>query len=373
VLWGFFVTAKSDIEYMQRALDLAGRARGETAPNPMVGAVIVRGSRVVGEGYHRRAGKAHAEIEALRRAGQNAKGADLYVTLEPCCHWGRTGPCTDAIIEAGIKRVIVATSDPNPKVKGKGIRALRSAGIEVVNGVLRDQARRLNEVYLNWARNQRPFVTLKLAQSLDGRIATATGDSQWISCAASRKRAHQLRAENDAVMVGMGTVRSDNPSLTVRHVKGRNPYRIVVTASADLPRSCHLLTDNSDVKTIVATSGAGAERLTRRAGKCQLTIWEIDHDPDGLLRLSDLLSKAGGFGIQSVLVEGGSRLATSLLEEQLVNKFIAFVAPRVVGTGRDAIDDLEIRRIANAIEFKPFEFVPSGKDVMFTGYPKRRG
>ncbi len=358
---------------MQRALDLAARARGKTRPNPMVGAVIVRDGQIVGEGYHRQAGKPHAEIEALRTAGATARGGDLYVTLEPCCHWGRTGPCTEAIINAGIKRVIIGATDPNPKVNGKGTRRLRSAGIEVVNGVLRDQARQINEVYFHWIKSGRPFVILKMAQTLDGRIATATGDSQWISSAASRKRAHQLRAEADAVMVGMGTVRADNPSLTVRHVKGENPYRLVVTASADFPRSCRLLDENEDVKTIVATGSRGAEHLARRAAKHHLTVWEIEEAADGRLRLSDVLTKAAGFGLQSVLVEGGSQVATSLLEAQLIDKYVAFVAPRVIGSGREAIDDLGIRRIANAIEFGPFEFATVGKDVMFTGYPKRRG
>jgi diaminohydroxyphosphoribosylaminopyrimidine deaminase/5-amino-6-(5-phosphoribosylamino)uracil reductase len=357
---------------MQRALDLAVRARGKTSPNPMVGAVIVQKGRVVGEGYHRRAGKPHAEIEAIRQAAGNTLGASLYVTLEPCCHWGRTGPCTEAIIESGIARVVIATTDPNPRVNGKGIRRLRSVGIDVVNGVLGDRARRINEVYFNWVRNKRPYVILKLAQTLDGRIATATGDSQWISSAASRKRAHQLRAEADAVMVGMGTVRADNPALTVRHVKGRDPYRIVVTSSAQFPRKCRLVAENDDAKTVVATSASKVSALARTAARYGLIIWEIEQDRNGCLRLADLLAKAGGFGIRSLLVEGGSHLTTSLLEAGLIDKYVAFVAPRVIGSGRDAVNDLKIRRIAGAIEFRPFEFAISGRDMMFTGYPRRR-
>ncbi|MEW5796602.1 MAG: bifunctional diaminohydroxyphosphoribosylaminopyrimidine deaminase/5-amino-6-(5-phosphoribosylamino)uracil reductase RibD, partial [Candidatus Zixiibacteriota bacterium] len=237
---------------MQRALDLAAKARGWTSPNPMVGAVIVKNGRIVAEGYHHRAGLDHAEVVALKKAGTRAKGATVYVTLEPCAHVGCTGPCANALIRAGVARVIYSSVDPNPLVSGKGHKKLRKAGIAVERGLLRREAEKLNEAYFAFHRNGRPFVTLKMAQTIDGRIATATGDSQWISSPASLKLAHRLRAENDAVMVGMGTVRADNPALTVRLVKGKNPYRLIVGGRDPVPKSRRIFASNEDLRTVLA-------------------------------------------------------------------------------------------------------------------------
>jgi diaminohydroxyphosphoribosylaminopyrimidine deaminase/5-amino-6-(5-phosphoribosylamino)uracil reductase len=360
-----------DIEFMKQALDLAYKGNGATSPNPMVGAVIVKDRRIISRGFHRKAGTDHAEIVALKKAGKTASGATLYVTLEPCCHHGKTGPCTDAIIAAGIRRVVYAVKDPNPDVDGKGAARLKRAGITVQSGVLRDEAKRLNEKYFGYLTNKRPFVILKTAQTIDGRIATATGDSQWISSPESLAFAHKLRAEVDGVVVGMGTVRVDNPSLTVRHAKGENPYRIIVAGSPKVPRKCALLNRNGDERTIVAGSEQAIDRLTRTRKNGDLTCWRVNMRRDGLVDLRDLLNKADEFGLRSLLVEGGGRLATSFLMRGLVDKYVAIIAPIVLGEGVSAVGDLRIRRLTKALKFERQSFIPSGRDMIFVGYPVR--
>ncbi len=355
---------------MNRALELAAKARGYTSPNPMVGAVIVRNGRIVGEGYHRRAGQEHAETAALRKAGRQARGATMYVTLEPCCHVGCTGPCTEAIINAGISRVVYAMLDPNPIVKGKGDRELRNAGLKVSRGVLRRSAEELNEAYLMFHKLGRPFVTLKMAQSIDGRIATITGESKWISSPASLKLAHRLRAENDAVMVGAGTVRADNPALTVRLAKGRNPYRIVVAGRSELPTNCQLLTNNRDLKTVVAKVGQKNSRSPNSKRSASIVRWELKGDRRGQVDVRDLLQKAAAFGLQSILVEGGSSLATALLKAELVDKVVLVIAPKIIGHGTPAIGDLGVKRLEDGIELTRVEVLRMGMDLIVSGYPK---
>jgi diaminohydroxyphosphoribosylaminopyrimidine deaminase/5-amino-6-(5-phosphoribosylamino)uracil reductase len=361
------MVAKTDREFMQRALVLAERARGFTAPNPMVGAVVVKGQQIVGEGYHHQAGDGHAEALALKRAGHKAKGATIYVSLEPCCHQGRTGPCTEAILKAGIREVVVAATDSNPLVAGKGVRRLRQAGLKVRTGLMRPEARRLNEVHFHWFEQGRPFVTLKMAQTLDGRIATSTGDSRWISSKLSRRMAHQLRADADGVLVGMGTVRHDNPSLTVRHVKGHDPYRIVMTGSAKFPAKCTLLSSNDDCRTIVATTQRSIERFVRSRRARGVTSWTVGKSRQGI-DIKDFMSKAADFGLRSILIEGGSELATSFLKAGLVDKYVVAVAPMLLGNGTDSVGDLEIVKVANALKFESVTYEPCGPDVIFTGY-----
>lgn len=353
---------------MRRALILAERARGFTAPNPMVGAVVVKGGRIIGEGYHRRAGDDHAEVRALKCAGTSSRGAVLYVTLEPCCHRGRTGPCTEAIQNAGIREVVVATLDSNPLIAGKGVRKLRRAGVKVKTGLLREDARRLNEVHFHWFEHGRPFVTLKMAQTLDGRIATVTGDSQWISSEKSRAMAHQLRADADAVVVGMGTVRSDNPSLTVRHVKGNDPYRIVMTTSAKFPRRCSLLSANDDCKTVVATAKSTLDKFVQSKRGRGVTTWTVAQTENGKLDVGDFVTKAADFGIRSLLVEGGSELGTSFLRAGLVDKCVVVIAPKLLGAGIDSIGDMKVVKMADALEFGSASFEQCGPDMIFTGY-----
>lgn len=344
---GFLMAVSADSRFMARALELAAKARGKTAPNPMVGAVLVKGGQVIGEGYHRRAGDDHAEIVALKASGGGARNSTLYVTLEPCCHVGRTGPCADRIIAAGVKRVVVAMQDPDPRVRGRGARTLRAAGIDVTMGVLREQARQLNEEFVKFHTVGQPFVTLKIAQSLDGRVATRTGDSQWITSAEARAYGHRLRAESDGVVVGMGTVRADNPTLTVRLVKGRNPFRIVVASHLRFPLRCKLVSANDDHRTIIASSEEEIQRYSRRSRNHNLTYWSVLQTRDGLIDLTDLLSQASAFGLRSLLVEGGAKLATSFLKAGLVDKIVVMTAPKIIGDGIDAVGDLQVRKLAD--------------------------
>ncbi len=360
---------QADIEIMKIALQLAEKGKFKTAPNPMVGAVIVKNNKIISKGYHHKAGGDHAEIDAIKKAKTSIKGAALYVTLEPCCHIGRTGPCTDAILKSGIKRVVIATRDTDPRVKGKGIRILKRSGIDIEVGVLKKEAIKLNESYFHFNTNKRPFIVLKEAQSIDGRIATSSGDSKWISSPDSLKFAHELRAEADAVIVGMGTVKKDNPSLTVRRIKGSNPYRIILTKSLKFPRNCKLIQKNSDYKTILASSVENIEKYLKSNKTSNLTYWSIKKNRKKELDIKDLITKANEFGIRHILVEGGSEVATSFMKAKLVDKYIAVLAPKIIGSGINSINDLDIRKVSNSITFKESEFILNGKDCLFIGYP----
>jgi len=371
LLWGFFVADQVDRTHMARALQLAEKGRARTRPNPMVGAVLVKGGRVVGEGYHRAAGRDHAEIVAIKRAKRAGRGATLYVSLEPCCHTGNTGPCSDAIVRAEISRVVYAVKDPDPRVSGRGARALRKAGLDVVGGVLSKQARLLNEQFFGYHENGRPYITLKYAQSLDGRIATSAGDSKWITGLQARKFAHRLRAEADAVLVGSETVRQDDPALTVRHVHGIDPYRLVVTSSLKLPGQCRLLTENDDSRTIIAAATNPGQRRWSQSNNGNLIFWQVRKSRDGLIDLADLVRKADLFGLRSLLVEGGARLATSFVKAGLVDKLVVMTAPTVIGRGVDAIGDLDVRRLCDAVEVEQGSFTMLGRDSVFIGYPRR--
>ncbi|MBK7141129.1 MAG: bifunctional diaminohydroxyphosphoribosylaminopyrimidine deaminase/5-amino-6-(5-phosphoribosylamino)uracil reductase RibD [bacterium] len=361
----------ADKKFMQRALELAAMGRGMTYPNPMVGALVVKHGRVIAEGYHRKVGAAHAEIEALKGAGKKAKGGTLYVTLEPCCHTGRTGPCTDAIIKAGIAKVVVASLDPDTRVNGQGIRQLRRLGIEVRTSVCKQESILLNEAYFHHQKTGLPFVILKLAESLDGRIATGKGDSKWISGKSARAYVHRLRSEVGAVLVGGETARKDDPALTVRLVKGQNPYRILLTRSLNQPKSIQLIANNADRKTIVASSEESITRFLAGADHPELIYWSVAPSGPASLDLLDLLQKAGAFGIRSILVEGGSRVATSFFAQGLVDKLVLVIAPKLIGRGIESIGDLGIRSVDQAKQFSRSRFVSVGEDMIFEGYPKK--
>uniref|UniRef100_A0A7C2EIW4 Riboflavin biosynthesis protein RibD n=1 Tax=Ammonifex degensii TaxID=42838 RepID=A0A7C2EIW4_9THEO len=363
-----------DEAFIRRTLKLAARAQGLTSPNPLVGAVVVRDGRVVGEGYHRRAGLPHAEIEALQAAGEAARGATLYVNLEPCCHTGRTGPCTEAIIAAGVKRVVAAMVDPNPLVAGKGIARLREAGIEVAVGVLEEEARRLNEAFIKYVTARRPFVILKTAMSLDGKIATVTGESRWITGEAAREYVHQLRNTCDAVLVGIGTVLKDDPSLTTRLPEGgRDPVRVILDSSARLPLAARVLNQDSEAPTLVATTEvAPAERLAalRQAGA---EVLVCGRGPQ--VNLDLLLAELATREIVSVLVEGGSTVNASFLLQGLVDKVVWFIAPRIIG-GREALGPVGgsgIRHLARAIRLTETVVKQLGADLCVEGYPVYEG
>lgn len=367
------MAVRSDNEYMARALELASEGKGKVSPNPLVGALVVQSDKVIGEGFHTGVGEDHAEIIALKKAGGQAKGATLYINLEPCCHTGRTGPCTEAIIAAGIKRVVYAIKDPDPRVDGRGLAALEEAGVETVGGILTDEAARLNEFYLISRKKNRPFVILKTAQTLDGAIATKSGDSKWISSEPSLKFGHGLRAEVDAVVVGGGTVRTDDPALTVRLVEGRNPYRIVLSASLELPDNCRLIEANDDGRTILASTRTAADLFSASHSNRNLIFWEIPLRQGRRLNLTVFLEAAHAFGLTSLLIEGGSALATSFMEQRLVDKYVCLISPKLIGEGRPSLGNLNRNRMADAITFDKIEFTPSGPDMIFTGYPDWSG
>lgn len=351
---------------MRRAIELA--ARGRTHPNPRVGAVVVRGGRIVGEGHHRFCGGDHAEVVALRRAGARTRGATLYVTLEPCNHQGRTPPCAPQVAAAGIRRVVVATRDPNPQVRGSGLRLLRRAGIEVSVGLLRGEVLRLNEAYDLWHRLGRPLVELKLATTLDGRIALRDGRSQWITGPAARKVAHRLRAAADCVLVGAETVRLDDPSLTVRHVRGHQPLRAVVSGSLGMPTDRRLFSDgvaSTVILTHAAAAGSRRAATLRRLGVEMLVVRRRGKGID-LRRGLELLAERQG--VLHVLVEGGGHLAAALLRAGLVDRLHLLMAPAIMGGGhRGWSDDLGIRELGAMPRLAGIEVERVGEDIWMQG------
>jgi len=360
-----------DIEFMSRALELAERAAGRTSPNPMVGAVIVRDGSVVAEGYHERAGADHAEIVALKRAGIDACGATMYVTLEPCTHHGKTPPCVDAIVSAGIARVVAALVDPHELVAGKGIERLNEAGIEVEVGVLEARARRLNEAHIKFSETGFPFVYMKYAMSLDGKVATRTGDARWITGEAARRRVHELRDRVDTIMVGSGTVRTDDPELTTRlpDGNGRDPVRVVLNTGATLDPQARVFSTGSQAPTwLIVGENCPEEQTHRFSSACT----EVIRCPvcDGRIDLRAALKLLGEREIRSVLLEGGAILNTATLEQGLVDKLLCFVAPTVVG-GADApgpVGGAGIERMADALRLDDVEIKTVGTDVLIQGY-----
>jgi diaminohydroxyphosphoribosylaminopyrimidine deaminase/5-amino-6-(5-phosphoribosylamino)uracil reductase len=355
---------------MQRALELAAKGKGRTSPNPMVGAVIVKGHRIISEGYHKKAGTPHAEIHALRKAGKKAKGATLFVSLEPCCHTGkRPPPCSKAIIQSGIKKVIVATKDPNPKVSGKGIRELRAAGIETEVGVLGPEARDLNEAFNKSITQKEPYIVLKIAQSLDGKIATAKGESKWITGKTARRRVHQMRNDLDAVLVGIGTVKKDNPSLDCRIRGGRNPYRVIVDSGLRIPLKSKVL-GYRDNKTIIATTSKASARKIKQLTTRGARVLVIRSRND-MVDLKALMKELGKMDIMSVMIEGGSSIASSAISAGIVDRVMFFVAPKVIG-GTDSIPSIGGKSPAllnNAIKLKDLRATAVGDDILLEGQP----
>jgi diaminohydroxyphosphoribosylaminopyrimidine deaminase/5-amino-6-(5-phosphoribosylamino)uracil reductase len=351
---------------MRRALSLARRGWGKTSPNPMVGAVVVKGGKIVGEGYHREAGREHGEIRAIQAAGERrSKGSTLYTNLEPCCHYGKTPPCVDTIIRAGIKRVVYSIIDPNPLVAGKGVRCLEEHGVQTEGGLLASEAEELNETYLKYMSTGLPFVTVKVAQTLDGRIATRTGDSRWISSEPSLRFSHKLRAGHDALLVGSGTVRRDNPQLTVRLVKGRNPLRIILSSTGELPSESNQVRLASDHKTVVTST----REMPRHLASGEIQFWKVGDDGNGRVDWHDLLRFAAKREITSILIEGGSTVITSALRAKVVDKIIIVVAPIVLGSGVETVGDLQVSHIKEALRFRQVKVKRSGADLIYFAYP----
>ncbi len=364
------MTDKTDHNWMQRALGLAQKARGKTSPNPMVGAVAVQKGNVVGEGYHRRAGGAHAEVLALKKAGKLAKNCDLYVTLEPCSHHGRTPPCVDLIISSGVRRVIVGMKDPNPLVSGKGIRKLRSAGIEVVNGVMKKQCCELNEVFIKYIQTRMPFVIVKAAMSLDGKIATAKGESQWITGTHAREVVHEMRDEVDAILIGAGSVVKDNPRLTARLKKGKVSYPVrVILDNEELVSLSSKVFQNALEEKVIYVAGLNIsptrERKLIAKGVEVLKLKERR----GKLPIKNVMVELGRREISSVLIEGGGEIHASAFKEGVVDRVVFFYAPKIIG-GRKAPGSVGgdgVARLQDALELKDVSIRQVGVDWLVDG------
>jgi diaminohydroxyphosphoribosylaminopyrimidine deaminase / 5-amino-6-(5-phosphoribosylamino)uracil reductase len=327
----------TDAHFMKMALDLAENGRGYTSPNPMVGAVVVKDGRIIGRGWHQRAGGPHAEVHAIDDAGAEALGATLYVTLEPCNHHGRTPPCTHKILAAGIRRVIMAMEDPNPEVAGGGAEFLRQNGIAVSSGILEEEARRLNEFFITHVRNRRPFVILKTAATLDGRIATRTGDSRWVTGESARAHVHEIRHAVDGIMVGVNTIKTDDPSLTTRRTgkPGVNPRRFILDTRLSIPDAAKVLRIPPASDTVIVTGGAGASEKRKQLADKGVEILDAPCT-GGRIDLAALMPRLGALGVTSLLIEGGARVAASALAAGIVDKVCFFYAPKIFG-GDDGV------------------------------------
>ncbi|MBR2548299.1 MAG: bifunctional diaminohydroxyphosphoribosylaminopyrimidine deaminase/5-amino-6-(5-phosphoribosylamino)uracil reductase RibD [Eubacterium sp.] len=325
-------------KYMRRAIELALKGAGYTGPNPLVGAVIVKDGRIIGEGYHERYGELHAERNALAHCTEDPKGSSIYVTLEPCCHHGKQPPCTDALIEAGISEVFVGSPDPNPLVAGKGISILRNAGIRVVTDLLRDECDSINKVFFHYITTGLPYVTVKYAMTLDGKIASVTGKSKWISCEESRRHVHKMRAEHMAILAGIGTVLADDPMLNVRDAEGLDPVRVICDTDLRTPLSAKVVTGAADggnyrswlPHTIIATSVTDPERLKPYQDR-GVFILSVSRGDDGRLSMQDLMKELGSMKIDSILVEGGASINWSVLASGMATHAVCFIAPMIMG------------------------------------------
>lgn len=357
---------KPDEFYMRQALQLARKAVGQTSPNPAVGALLVKNSVIIGRGYHRRAGGAHAEIEALRRAGKHARGATLYVSLEPCNHIGRTGPCCGAILDAGIRRVVAAVKDPNPITNGRGIKRLRQAGLSVTTGVLADEARGLNSPFFKVMERGLPFVLVKLAQSLDGKSATASGESQWISSPASRQESHRWRSQADAVLVGVNTVIADNPRLTARLAdNSRQPVRIILDSRLRTPLTARCLRPTPRAAVWIATILPATHPRAKALIKRGAAVISSKPDAQGRVALEPLFRQLARRGVQSILIEGGPETIASALRERLVDRVAFFIAPIILGGkgASGAVGGEGIKRLARAIQLQSMTTRRVGDDL----------
>lgn len=361
---------------MDVALKLSLQAKGLTSPNPLVGAIVVKNNRIISKGFHKRAGLEHAEVAALRKANRKAIGSELYVTLEPCSTFGRTPPCTDAITKSGIKKVVIGMCDPNPKHRGKGLKILAKKRIKVISGVLEDQIKSANQPFIKYIIKNMPYVTLKLAQSLDGKIATKTGDSQWITNLESRSLSRKIRNNYDAIMVGINTVLKDNPLLSpAKKIKGKRFYKIILDTRLRIMPNFRIFKDVSDFSIIIATS---KESLIKRAKKVKALVKKgaiilgVEKDR-GALDIKKLLQNLSKLEITNILVEGGGRLAGSLLDKDLIDYALFFISPKVIG-GKKSIASIYgkgIRKIKQAKSLKDIKIERIGSDLLIQGALKK--
>lgn len=369
----FFMQEKE--EYMRRALELARKGEGHTSPNPMVGCVVVKDGRIISEGYHEKYGEFHAERNALTRCTEDTTGADLYVTLEPCCHQGKTPPCTDIIIEKKIARVFVGSMDSNPLVAGKGVQILRDHGIYVETGILEEECLKLNEVFYHYITAKTPFVVMKYAMTLDGKIACATGDSKWVTGEIARAQVHRMRGRYRGIMVGIGTVLADDPMLNCRVEGGVDPVRIICDSNLHIPLESQIVKTASEIETIVACSQESleAERKQEKIRKLkEAGIQLIGTEGAHGVNLVELMKKLGEQNIDSILLEGGGTLNASALEDGIVNKVYAYIAGKLIGgmDARSPVEGMGIDRMSDAITLKDMEIERLGDDFCIVGYVK---
>jgi diaminohydroxyphosphoribosylaminopyrimidine deaminase/5-amino-6-(5-phosphoribosylamino)uracil reductase len=359
---------RDDEYWMKRVLRLAEKGRGRTSPNPMVGAVIVKKGEVVGEGYHAKAGTDHAEIVAIKQAREAARGATLYLNLEPCTHYGRTPPCAPAVIEAKVKRAVIGMEDPNPLVRGRGLKSLKRAGLDVEVGVLEKECRRLNEAYCKYILKKEPFVILKVAATLDGKIATKEGDSKWISGETSRNFVHRIRNQVDGVVIGIGTVLKDDPQLTTRIKNGRDPYRVILDSRLRIPEEAKVI-GISPSKAIIATTELADKDKIESLEKKGVRILIID-SKKGRVDLETCLYKLGEMGMMNLLVEGGSQINGSFLDEGLIDKILLFFSPKLIGD-REALGIFGgsgKATLKEAIPLNKLRVRRMGEDILIEGY-----
>lgn len=355
-----------DQDYMRRALDIAVRGEGRVCPNPLVGCVVVKDGRIIGEGWHEQCGGLHAERNALRSCTEDAAGATLYVTLEPCCHWGRTPPCTDAILEHKIARVVVGCVDPNPQVAGCGIGILREHGVEVQVGLLGKDCLALNEVFFHYITHKTPFVVMKYAMTLDGKIASHTGDSRWVTGEQARAHVHRMRNRFSAIMVGVGTVLADDPMLTCRADGGRDPVRIVCDSYLRTPPDSRLIRTARQTRTILAAVERGTRAEALEAAGAEVLLCE---QRDGRIDLNDLMQKLGAWGIDSILLEGGSMLHFAALSAGIVRKVQAYIAPKLIGgaEAKTPLGGIGFSCMAQAVPVHHMTVTQLGEDFLLEG------
>ncbi|MGE5436657.1 MAG: bifunctional diaminohydroxyphosphoribosylaminopyrimidine deaminase/5-amino-6-(5-phosphoribosylamino)uracil reductase RibD [Syntrophothermus sp.] len=339
-----------DEQYIQLTIEIAKKGAGYVSPNPLVGCVIVKNNKIIGAGYHEQYGKNHAEVNAIQSSKEDVEGATLYVNLEPCCHFGKTPPCVDAIIQSKIKRVVIGTLDMNPLVSGKGIKKLKEAGIEVKAGFLEKECIELNKFFFKYITKKLPYVTLKAAQTLDGKIADEKGYSRWISSLDSRKYVHQLRSEYSAVLVGAGTIIKDKPKLNVRLVEGRNPKRIIVDSNLRLSPDSTIFMENSDKNLIIATLRKNQDKKKIEPFLKRNVEFIFTKECEGRVSLRSLLIEAAKINITSILVEGGSEIYTSFVKEKLFDDIYLFITPKLLGSGLPLVGELGIKSIKNSLK-----------------------
>jgi diaminohydroxyphosphoribosylaminopyrimidine deaminase / 5-amino-6-(5-phosphoribosylamino)uracil reductase len=344
----------ADESYIQLTLELAKRGIGKVSPNPLVGCVITRNDKIIGAGFHTKYGDEHAEINAINSSQESLEGSTLYVNLEPCSHYGNTPPCVDSIIKEKIKRVVIGTLDLNPVVNGRGIKKLKAAGVEVKAGVLEKECEELNKFFFKFISKKIPYVTLKAAITLDGKIADVNAKSEWISSEESRKYVHSLRSKYDAVLIGANTALIDNPQLTVRHVEGRNPWRIVLDPELNLPVELSLFRKNYDQRTIIVLSEKGLKKKRKLAQleNSGVKIIEAKNSDKDFINLKSLLKELAKIYITSVLVEGGSEILTSFIKQKLFDDLILFITPKLIGDGIPLVQNLGISSIKNSLNLK---------------------